>query len=147
MNNNMTQQDKDLLLRDLCARLPYGVILKGETSIDGTINNIATLDAKLLAVDLSTGFITIKDESHNWPLRIGSFKPYLRPLSSMTQEERDKFCDIGGVISYRPTDGKQYIVAFVPEALDYLNSIHADYRGLIEKGLAIEVTDENNPYK
>ena len=74
-------------------------------------------------------------------------KPYLRPLSNLTQEERNKFCDIGGVISYRPTDGKQYIDAFVPEALDYLNSIHADYRGLIEKGLAIEVTEENNPYK
>ena len=42
---------------------------------------------------------------------------------------------------------KLYLVAYFPEALDYFNSIHADYRGMIEKGLAIEVTDENNPYK
>lgn len=125
----MTQQDKDLLLRDLCARLPHKAIIH----IDGHGNRI------LNYVDTEDEFINCA------PLK--AVKPYLRPLSNLTQEERDKFCDIGGVISYRPTDGKQYIVAFVPEALDYLNSIHADYRGLIEKGLAIEVTDENNPYK
>ena len=127
----MTQQDKDLLLRDLCARLPYGV----EAHI--RYNTKEPCYGKLSPLDIK------------WFLNsnIEYIKPYLRPLSSLTQEERDKFCDIGGVISYRPNNGKQYIVAFVPEALDYLNSIHADYRGLIEKGLAIEVTDENNPYK
>ena len=123
----MTQQDKDLLLRDLCARLPYGVIFQYGNQYQFYLNEIS------------------KDKCSAWPIEY--CKPYLRPLSSLTQEERDKFCDIGGVISYRPTDGKQYIVAFVPEALDYLNSIHADYRGLIEKGLAIKVTEENNPYK
>lgn len=125
----MTQQDKDLFLRDLSARLPYKTIIH----IDGHGNKILNYG------DAEDGFINCA------PLNV--VKPYLRPLSSLTQKERDKFCDIGGVISYRPDDGKQYIVAFVPEALDYLNSIHADYRGLIEKNLAIEVTDENNPYK
>lgn len=124
----MTQQDKDLLLRDLCARLPDRIII----DVNGRFQ---------------TSLISINVDYINEDYPIELIKPYLRPLSSLTQEERNKFCDIGGVISYRPTDGKQYIVAFVPEALDYLNSIHADYRGLIEKGLAIEVTDENNPYK
>lgn len=131
----MTQQDKDLLLRDLCARLPYGV-----KCYDADNNIVFTLN------DFDE-FSSVWPITNNGNSCMEFCKPYLRPLSSLTQEERDKFCDIGGVISYRPTDGKQYIVAFVPEALDYLNSIHADYRGLIEKGLAIEVTNDNNPYK
>lgn len=121
------QQDKDLLYLDLCARLPHGVIV----NIEGY--NIS----KLKGID---GGTVTTDRGVNYPLKL--VKSYLRPLSSLTQEERNKFCNIGGVISYRPTDGKQYIVAFVPEALDYLNSIHADYRGLIEKGLALEASEE-----
>ena len=131
----MTQQDKDLLLRDLCARLLDGVIIQHPDIFRPSI----MVTEKLTGID--------KGKINDDGLDVSFVKPYLRPLSSLTQEERDKFCDIGGVISYRPTDGKQYIVAFVPEALDYLNSIHADYRDMIEKGLAIEVTDENNPYK
>ena len=134
----MTQQDKDLLLRDLCARLPYDVKIDYKGKL--YILRIRYLeDARNIAIG--------HEYSRGYDIRNVIIKPYLRPLSSLTQEERDKFCDIGGVISYRPDDGKQYIVAFVPEALDYLNSIHADYRGLIEKGLAIEVTNDNNPYK
>lgn len=130
----MTQQDKDLLLRDLSARLPYKTLISFKK--DNDIYRLSDIDLNFKTINK----IHIIDDNY-LP------KPYLRPLSRLTQEEKDKFCDIGGVISYRPTDGKQYIVAFVPEALDYLNSIHADYRGMIEKGLAIEVTDENNPYK
>lgn len=125
------QHDKDLLYLDICARLPHGVIV----NIEGY--NIS----KLKGIDSST---ISTDRGINYPLRL--VKPYLRPLSNLTQKERNKFCDIGGVISHRP-DGKLYLVAYLPEALDYLNSIHVDYRGMIEKGLAIEVTDENNPYK
>ena len=133
----MTQQDKDLLLRDLSARLPYKVICRKE------YNKIKPLGAPSIEISSLT-FLDYNNLNHNG---FKSFKPYLRPISSLTQEERDKFCDIGGVISHRPSDGKLYLVAYFPEALDYLNSIHADYRGLIEKGLAIEVTKENNPYK
>lgn len=143
----MTQQDKDLLLRDLSARLPYE--LKANVTLFNK-NRLCVITG--VSLNRSTGLYSIEIRKPNrelqhiqWPTNI--IKPYLRPLSSLTQEERNKFCDIGGVISYRPSDGKQYIVAYIPEALDYLNSIHADYHGLIEKGLAIEVTDENNPYK
>ena len=61
-------------------------------------------------------------------------KPYLRPMSSMTDEENKKLDEI-------------WIKHTIEEGADYLNSIHVDYRGLIEKGLAIAVTEENNPYK
>lgn len=125
----MEEKDKDLLLRDLCARLPYGVQIQ---KIEITGNAFRT--------DLNLYQLAAFNDGE-------IFKPYLRPISSLTQEERDKFCDIGGVISHRPSDGKLYLVAYLPEALDYLNSIHADYRGLIEKSLAIKVTEENNPYK
>lgn len=145
--------------------MPYGVILKFEvdTSYDTAYDSIfqtSYFDGVLLSINVDSEEVEILTKSDDedlliyldeqlkaQPVEFAECQPYLRPLSSLTQEERDKFCDIGGVISYRPDDGKQYIVAFVPEALDYLNSIHADYRGLIEKGLAIEVTDENNPYK
>lgn len=91
-------------------------------------------------------FFKVKTDNKTFAVPVEQIKPYLRPISSLPQEERDKFCDIGGVISHKPSDGKLYLVAYFPEALDYLNSIHADYRGMIGKGLAIEVTDENNPY-
>ena len=68
-------------------------------------------------------------------------KPYLRPMSSMTKEEETEYAfllnDGGWGVSER----------LIIECLDWLNKHHFDYRGLIEKGLAIEVTDDNNPYK
>lgn len=133
----MTQQDKRLIYLDLCARLPYGVKIDYKGKLY-TLWLPYIEDAKTIALG--------GQYSRGYDMRSVIIKPYLRPISSLTQEERDKFCDIGGVISHRP-DGKLYLVAYFPEALDYLNSIHADYRGMIEKGLAIEVTNENNPYK
>lgn len=124
----MTQEDRNLLLHDLSTRLPHRTII----NVNGRFQTLLT--------SINLDYI-----NEDYPIE--SIKPYLRPISSLTQKERDKFCDIGGVISHRPSDGKLYLVAYFPEALDYLNSIHADYRGMIEKGLAIEVTDENNPYK
>ena len=117
----MTQEDKELLLKDLCGRLPYGVI--------GLIHNVNCDDYNISIVggdiDLfSHQFITIK--------------PYLRPMSSMTEEE--KLMYEGLMIG---TDNVSYML----DVIDWLNSNHFDYRGLIEKGLAIAVTEENNPYK
>jgi len=95
-------------------------------------------------------------------------QPYLRPMSSMTAEERkefskllDKRCceeDWEGHISISycieidnvytdDENGIKYPSAFSMDAIDWLNAHHFDYRGLIEKGLAIEVAEENNPYK
>ena len=111
----MVQEDKNLLLVDLCARLPYGVEIQ--------VKEWATLDT-----ELKIGHIQ-RLQNDNIEL-----KPYLRPLSSMTEEE-----EIFYNIKY------PYIKNY--EQVDWLNAHHFDYRGLIEKGLAIEVTKENNPYK
>ncbi len=134
------KEEQKLLFIDLLARVPYGVIACMATKLKYRENCIIK---SIKILQNNTKGIEIEANGY---ADIHQILPYLRPLYSLTQEERDKFCDIGGVISHKP-DGKLYIVAYSPEALDYLNSIHADYRGLIEKGLAIKVTKENNPYK
>ena len=106
----MAQEGKELLFKDLCARLPYGVkgIITYDKSnttftVEGTDNNVLHLsDAEECYVE--------------------DFKPYLRPLSSMTEEERKYFQKL----------------AFPYDFIDALNANYFDYRGLIEKGLAIE---------
>ena len=103
----MKQEDKQLLLQDLCSRLPYKVMIQsvGENKCLGLMD-LADIDSLP--------------------------KQYLRPMSSMTEEENN-----------------HYINTFICmwDAVDWLNEHHFDYRGLIEKGLAIEVTEVNNPYK
>ena len=106
----MTQEEKDLLLKDLCARLPYGMKFQGEDS------NVYTLDAANYFV------LQVEDMV---------FKPYLRPMSSMTEEEWTEYEDMCD--SFR---GEGFY-----ELIDWLNEKHFDYRGLIEKGLAIEVPE------
>lgn len=126
----MTQENKELLLQDLCARFPYGV--KISTRIKGNSNFI---DSELSG-ELLDDFI-----KKDW----GIIKPYLRPMSSMTEEEMEKYH------SYCECDDKDFtgeILHFdTIESFDYLNSIYVDYRGLIPLGLAIAVTEENNPYE
>ena len=125
----MTQQDKDLLLKYLCMALPYGVVIK-ITSDDGMLDvsyNIK-LDADLLS-DLLHG------EDY--------FMPYLRPMSSMTEEEKIE------LISIRDTVldiGNREIIILSYEQIIWFLLNHFDFLGLIPKGLAIEVSKENNPY-
>lgn len=136
----MAQEDKRLLLRDLCARLPYKVFVM----VEGYhIDKIKGIDGDVISTDRGI----------NYPLRL--VKPYLRPMSSMTDEERlDMTKEIKGLkIQYFASSPWEWSVCglVTPNTLiqvvDWLNAHHFDYRGLIEKGLAIEVTPENNPYK
>ena len=126
----MTKQDKQLLLRDLCARLPYNVCVH----------------IRYKEGEPCYGKLTPKDIQWFIDSNIEVIKPYLRPLSSMTEEEREEF-RVGGVMSHNIQNDSWAISAFTPEAYDWLNAHYFDYRGLIPKGLAIEVTKENNPYK
>ena len=77
-------------------------------------------------------------------------KPYLRPMSSMTEEEKKEYRKTQitkWVKSVDCTNGGYYEHRDTLKTFDWLNAHHFDYRGLIDKGLAIEVTEENNPYK
>ena len=121
----MTQEEKQLLLKDLCARLPYEVILLSP-------NNKITYQT-----DGNTAAELIIEEG---------WKPYLRPMSSMIEEEKKEYTSY---VFEQPFLQKDKIpnLGSVPMCIDWLNAHHFDYRNLIEKGLAIEVTEENNPYK
>lgn len=139
----MTQEEKDLLLQDICGRLPYGVIVQVNDGLKGTYNS------QLVQVfcDRLSCSVSVRN-----PLRecicIDSVKPYLRPMPSMTEDELQRYhelCDIDEEVGVGSSI--EIIAAHdTPKSLDYLNSIHVDYRGLIPKGIAIS-TEEFNPYK
>lgn len=127
----MIQEDKELLLKDLCARLPYGVkFLRESWNFEWDLE--MSVIEELEDID-KIGYI-----NNTKVYSIIDIKPYLRPMSSMTEEE--KLMYEGLMIG---TDNVSYML----DVIDWLNAHHFDYRGLIEKGLAIAVTKENNPYE
>ena len=127
----MKQEERQLLLKDLCARQPWGVKIQ--------YNN------KVYAIDyVSTEYEEVKlNILDNYTVGISDIKPYLRPMSSMTEEEGIEYLTIDNRAYTCPLD-----YAHIPasDRIDWLNVHHFDYQGLIPKGLAIEVTKENNPY-
>ena len=156
----MTQEDKELLLRDLCARLPYGVIVDyKENEFESPHWKITTIYSETM--DGWIGYdkrVGAGSESGSRPFKIGEVKPYLRPMSSMTEEEREElningfFLDKSTISNISHVNNNKEVYSYVDyDSLiflqEFFNSHHLDYRGLIEKGLAIEVTEENNPYK
>ena len=118
----MTKEDRKLLLKDLCARVPYGVYLHNKNGLVYRLWGI-------------TDTTHIND---SYLIEVEEIKPYLRPMSSMTEEEK---------IFYEYHKEGHCFAEFAATLVDWLNAHHFDYRELIEKGLAIEVTKENNPYK
>jgi hypothetical protein len=105
-----------------------------------------TLDkiGRVIYVDIRFGMIQMQSESGtSYGLPPSEFiKPYLRPMSSMTEEEYKEFSVLAvGTHLFKGPLIPSY------DTLDWLNKHHFDYRGLIKKGLAIGVTKENNPYK
>lgn len=129
---DMTQEEKELLLQDLCARLPYGV--KATTTSNGwrDVYIVSGCNDNRIYLDCP-----VYDEGDDEWL-IESVKPYLRPMSSMTEEEREEYRKLGGVMSYNPEHDTWAMCAFTPEAYDWLNKKMFDYRGLIPMGLALE---------
>ncbi len=115
----MTQEDKELLLKDLCARLPYRI----KASYYGAEEERETWD-EIEGITLD-GYVDIGQYS----LPIESIKPYLFPPSSMTDEEWE--------------DYQKIIMINAGSIVDWLNAHHLDFRGLIKKGLAIDATGLN----
>ena len=120
----MTQEDKQLLLEDLCGRLPYHVRCKIWLK-DGTT------EEGLLDLEHNYGDVLKDAFYYN---HIKDIKPYLRSMSSMTEEERKEYDTLIKNIYYGYNGFHDTIT------VDYLNSIHVDYRGLIEKGSCIRST-------
>ena len=138
----MNKQDKELLFQDLCARLPYGVKVTIEYS-EGkyahtydlrAIDNDSTSKFRQRVVVWNYGFYS---SVISYP--IIDCRPYLRPLSSMTNEEVAKYHELCDTL---------YGVYFdTIDSIKWLYAHHFDVNGLIPAGLAIAVTQENNPYE
>ena len=139
----MTQEDKELLIKDLCGRLPYHPIV----SVGINYNSGLQWSDDGLTIWLLSQI----EEEDSWEY----VKPYLRPMSSMTGEEKDELCNLctmgnGGV----NTDWESFGISIIDthprfsdsfstdySAIDWLNKNMFDYRGLIPKGLALEAPE------
>ena len=130
----MTQKDKELLLKDLCARMPYGVKFACNKNIyiAKGIDLIITDEGDWEYAVTAKGIV---------PIKIDFIKPYLFPISSMTEEQYDQLY----IDSRVKNDSIDILDALANDmdALDWLNKNLFDYRGLIEKGLAIDATGLN----
>ena len=120
----MKQEDKDLLLKDLCARLPYGVIVNVK-GFDYDYNDKLTQIYKGVGCSIQV--------TTNVPYGIEQVKPYLFPLSSMTVEQKAELEQIKN-----NEDAPYY-----HDINDFFLKYHLDNRHLIEKGLAIDATGLN----
>lgn len=127
----MTQEEKELLFKDLCARLPYKVKVKSSRRTVVTALTLDIINDFYLGCDI---------------------KPYLRPMSSMTEEEKKElksatcpkgtgYFDEQYLICPMSHFGEQISYDFMSDILNWFNAHHFDYRGLIEKGLALEAPE------
>jgi len=123
----MTQEDKDLLLKDLCARLPYGVKIRCGEDIIMTLRQID--EDCFCECWENEDFIC----HSKWML------PYLRPMSSMTEEEIKELSEID---MKRVIFSSRHLTWHLDgEVIDYLNKKMFDWRSLISKGLALEAPE------
>lgn len=126
----MTQEEKELLLKDLCARLPYGVKAKYYGSAE-----------ECECYDTIEGIYPIDDEIviGQYGLSVGEIKPYLFPLSSMTDEQKKELRAFDSLDAESTMSLGEWAIQLV----DFYNKYHLDYRDLIPKGLAIDATGKN----
>ena len=129
----MTPEDKELLIKDLCARLPYNVICQVEFRENGKYKSKVML---LSGIFTDEAYFTTKGGS----IYSNEYKPYLFPLSSMTEEQKVIYGDLCYSIIQSLAKNIQ---SELNELINWLNAHHFDYRGLIEKGLAIDATNLN----
>ena len=126
----MTQEDKELLLKDLCARLPYHprvkVWLKDGTTEEG-------------ALDLEHNYGDVLRDAFYYD-KIAQIKPYLFPLSSMTEEEKKEYCQLQQRVIY---NSKGVINEDVTKYINWCYKKHLDINNLIPMELAIDATGLN----
>lgn len=119
----MTTEDKELLLKDICSRLPYGVKCE-------VYNCIGVLDEVTTFYGVGVAYSNGQDTT----CRIDECKPYLFPMSSMTEEQNHEFLSTCNCYC-------EYY--WTEETFDWLNAHHFDYRGLIPMDLALDATNLN----
>jgi hypothetical protein len=154
----MTQEDRKLLLTDLCARLPYEPFAQWHHKALNEFRDVKIMRVSTYGENIDDYHINVLCQPKpgvDYEASIVDIKPYLRPISSMTDEEVGqlfhilkineengkewiKVNDIG-IIRLFTEEGKDFYE--IAKAMDYLHSIHIDYRCLIHKGLALEAPE------
>lgn len=122
----MEENLKQLLLKDLCARLPYRPKFRNPHFIDVT-NTFVSIEPDY-SEDITSGEVIVNNK-----YTLNEVKPYLRPMNSMTDEEK---LDLEWYYRNSSFDSKD-----IGHCVDYFNKKHLDYRGLIPMGLAIEAPE------
>lgn len=123
----MTYEESQLIYHDLCSRVPYGVAYRFKSS--------TAEDPKPHFLDQMNGWTTFF-------IQQGYIMAYLRPLSSMSEEERKEFWEIGGVMTYDTELNQWLVVELSLAALEFVNRKHLDYNNLIPKGLALVAPED-----
>ena len=153
----MTQEERMLLIKDLSARLPYAVTVEHTSGFRGTLHDITVHhmyddDDNVYDAICYTNFFGDEDSIY-----IRYFKPYLFPMSSMTEEQSIELFELFGInlldsidtdyIKINECTGITFFLnngfdveTHLDKLIDWLNKNHFDYRGLIEKGLALDAT-------
>ena len=126
----MTQEDKELIFKELCARLPYHVKckiwLKDGTTEEGLL-------------DLQHNYGDVLQDAFYYN-KIKDIKPYLRPMSSMTEEEKEEYCQLQQRVIY---NSKGVVNKDVTKYINWCYKKHLDINNLIPMGLAIDATGLN----
>ena len=151
----MKQNEKDLLVKDLCGRLLYGVKAEVTNTQGYHHDNVAKKGEK--TIDTLKGFNSSNNSFaiyHNNPLDwdwtcseidIEDIKPYLFPIPSMTEEQKKEYrkvCELDTeILENHPMDGSPFPAMY--NSQDWLDAHHFDYRGLIPMRLAIDATGLN----
>lgn len=125
--------EKELLLKDLCARLPYNVICQVEFKENGKYNSKVML---LSSIFTDEAYFTTKGGS----IYSNEYKPYLFPLSSMTEEEKEEYCQLQQRVIY---NSKGVVNEDVKNYINYCYKKHLDINNLIPMKLAIDATNLN----
>ena len=159
----MTQEDKELFLKDICARLPFGV--KAKITEEGVLSYDSGIGVIVGKEHIDNEIFILQCKNDGWCLTaISEFVPYLRPMSSMTEEEAkeiailhdikekdilsikvksdyiDVIVDDGFCSTERITIWYDEIVSSI-KCFDWLNKNMFDYHGLISMGLALEAPE------
>ena len=132
----MTREDKMLLIKDLSSRLPYAVHIQHTSGFSGILHDISIRhkydgNDNIYDAICYTDFFGDGDS-----ITIEHFKPYLFPLSSMTEEQKQEYQYITERWMYDPSYS-------ISDSIDWLNKNHFDYHNLIDKNLAIDATGLN----
>lgn len=132
--------DKELLLKDLCARLPYGIKVAFFNE-DLTYHSEPKTLTGIECIN-NLNYSNLEDEDGNTTI-VEFVKPYLFPISSMTEEQKKEFTDVLIEMQLKAISDVINGEDVVAYEIDFYNKHHIDYRGLIEKGLAINATGLN----